>query len=308
MKIFLLGGTDLSLAVGRRLVSDNFDLSGVVHLGRSISISYSKDGVHNYRHSDIAQWCDENGFDNQQFESNQQVITFANEVGGDFLLVAGWYHMVPAALRRLFKMGSAGLHASLLPNLRGGAPLPWAILSGADRTGVSMFSITDETDAGELYGQRVVEIGPRTSVTELVAAVEGASIALVSECLSAVMNGTMKLIPQSGVPTFSLQRTPDDGHIDWRCPAERIDRLVRAVAKPYPGAFSDLQGRRVTIWKSDVSEYPVYGAPGQIARLPKEADPVVVTGYGQLIVRAAEMDGEDAMPLLRSSSNKRFGP
>ena len=308
MKIFLLGGTDLSLAVARRLIEERFDLTGVVHLDRKVSISYSQDGIRNYRHSDMAQWCTDNGVANRRFENNEQIIAFAREVGGDFLLVAGWYHMVPASLRVLFKRGAAGLHASLLPKLRGGAPLPWAILSGADRTGVSVFALADATDAGELYGQREIAIGRRTSVTELVAAVETESLALVSECLGAVANGTMRLKPQLGTPTFSLQRAPEDGRIDWRFPADQIDRLVRAVTKPYPGAFSDFDGRRVIIWKSDIGAHQILGAPGQIARLPEEDDPIVVTGREQLIIRAAEIDGEDAMPLLRKSSNKRFAP
>ena len=299
-----------SLAVARQLAKDGIDLAGVVHLGRSIPISYNKAGIENYRYGDIAQWCGDSGIPHRQFESSGQVEAFAREVDGDFLLVAGWYHLVAARLRSLFEKGAAGLHASLLPKLRGGAPLPWAILSGADNTGVSMFALTDEVDAGELYGQREIAIGPRSSVTDLVGAVEAASLSLVVECLTAVGNGTMKTRPQTGTPTFCLQRTPEDGRIDWRQSAKSIDRLVRAVSKPYPGAFSDFDGRRVIVWKSEAPSGPlsVLGAPGQLARLPEEADPIVVTGDGYLVIRAAEIDGQDAIPLLRKSSNMRFSP
>ncbi len=285
-------------------------LSGIVHLGRSISISYSKGGFDNYRHSDIGSWCDQNGIANQQFKSNAQTEAFAREVGGDFLLVVGWYHLVPSSLRAMFKRGAAGLHASLLPKLRGGAPLPWSILSGADKTGVSMFTLGDEIDAGHLYGQKEIAIGPRTYVTELVAEVEAASLALVSECLTAVASGKMRTWPQVGTPSFCLQRIPEDGRIDWRLPATYIDRLVRAVSKPYPGAFADFAGRRVTIWRSELrSDLPVVlGAPGQMARLPGETDPFVVAGDGCVLLRSAEVDGEDALPLLRKSSNMRFAP
>lgn len=308
MKVFLLGGTDLSLAIARQLAKAGIELAGVVHLGRSFVISYNKAGVDNHRYSDIAQWCNDSGIPHRQFESNEKIEVFAREVGGDFLLVAGWYHLVPARLRSLFGKGAAGLHASLLPELRGGAPLPWAILSGADRTGISMFALTDEVDAGELYGQREIAIGARSSVTELVNAVEAASVSLAVECLAAVSNGTIRTQPQSGIPTFCLQRIPEDGRIDWRQPATRIDRLVRAVSKPYPGAFSDFEGRRVIVWRSDLPVEPlrVFGASGQLCRLPGEGDPVVVAGEGYIILRAAEIDGQDAMPLLRKSPNMRF--
>jgi methionyl-tRNA formyltransferase len=120
----------------------------------------------------------------------------------------------------------------------------------------------------------------------------------------------MRTRSQSGTPTFCLQRIPEDGRIDWRQPAARIDRLVRAVSRPYPGAFSDFESRRVIVWRSElpVESMRVFGAPGQLCRLPGEADPVVVAGEGYVILRAAEIDGQDAMPLLRKSPNMRFSP
>ncbi len=202
-----------------------------MHLGRSIPISYDKGGIQNYRFSDIAAWCDAKGIPNQTFSDNAGIEQFARDVQANFLLVAGWYHLVPVKVRSLFKLGAAGLHASLLPALRGGAPLPWAILSGMDKTGVSMFALGDGVDAGELYGQTEIAIGPRTSVTELVALVQAASVRLVTSCLRSVADGTVTLSEQSGAPTYCLQRTPDDGRIDWRNSAGDIDRMVRAVCK-----------------------------------------------------------------------------
>jgi methionyl-tRNA formyltransferase len=308
LRILLLGGTDLSLAIARGLIEAGFDLVGVVHLGRSIPISYDKSGIQNYRFSDIGGWCKSQSVANQMFKDNAGIEVFARNVNANFLLVAGWYHLVPERIRSLFKHGAAGLHASLLPKLRGGAPLPWAILSGADKTGVSMFALSDDIDAGELYGQAEIAIGPRTSVTKLVAAVQALSIRLVTDCLRSVSDGTMKLRKQSGTPTYCLQRTPDDGRIDWRQSASEIDRLVRAVCRPYPGAFTDFDGQRVTIWKSDIAPdtLVLIGRPGQIARVPDLTDPVVVTGRGSLIVREAEADGANAMPRLRKSGNMRF--
>lgn len=308
LKLLMLGGTDLSLAIARELVGSGIDLAGVVHLGRSIPISYDKGGIQNYRYGDVAAWCEAKGIPNQAFSDNAGIEQFARDVQANFLLVAGWYHLVPAKLRLLFEHGTAGLHASLLPALRGGAPLPWAILSGAEKTGVSLFALSDGIDAGELYGQAEIAIGQRTSVTELVALVQAASIELVVSCLRSIADGTIKMRKQSGVPTYCLQRTPDDGRIDWRKSAGDIDRLVRAVCRPYPGALTVFEGRRVTIWRSDIAPdtLVLLGQPGQIARVPDVADPVVVTGHGSLIVRAAEVDGTDAMPVLRKSGNMRF--
>lgn len=308
LRILLLGGTDLTVALGQWIVDTGFNLAGVVHVGRSVAISYDKRGVSNVRYADVAGWCTSGGFRNIAFTDNAAIEAFAEEVSADFLLVAGWYHMVPQSLRSLFPRGAAGLHASMLPKLRGGAPLPWAILSGADKTGVSMFALSEGIDAGDLYGQVEIPIGPRTTVTELVAAVEAASLSLVSDSLAAIAAGTLTMLPQTGTASYCLQRRPEDGRIDWRVGATDIDRLVRAVSKPYPGAFSDFDGRKLTIWRADIApqELIIHGMPGQIARIPEERDPIVVCGSGNLIVREADLDGEDALALLRKSGHMRL--
>ena len=308
MKVLLLGGTDFSIAIARSIFAAGIDLAGVVHVGRVVPISYSSEGMQNVRYADMAQWCTQNGVQQLQFADNRGLLDFAGQISADFLLLAGWYHHVPAKVRTFFKLGAAGLHASLLPRLRGGAPLPWAILSGAKKTGMSMFALGDEVDAGELYGQVEIEIGCRMSVTELVQAAEKSGCALVANTLPDIQAGTVVMQPQTGMPTWCLQRIPDDGRIDWNSPAERIDRLIRAVSRPYPGAFCDFEGRKVTIWKSEVApaSLEILGAPGQIARIPGYSEPIVVTGQGAIVISEAEIDGRSATAELRKSANKRF--
>jgi methionyl-tRNA formyltransferase len=145
-------------------------------------------------------------------------------------------------------------------------------------------------------------------VGELVAAAEEAALDLLAECLPAIAAGTLKARPQSGTPSYGLQRVPDDGKIDWHRPAADVDRLVRAVGRPYPGAFTEFEGERIFIWQAEPREHPVvFGAPGQICRLPNEPDPVVVTGRGIVVVReATDGAGEDALPKLRRAANRRF--
>ena len=308
MKVLLLGGTDLSFAIARQIVAAGFDLAGIVHLGRLVGISYDKRGIANVRYANIGEWCDGLGIRNIAFSDNSAIEAFAKDIEADFLLVAGWYHIVPSRVRLLFPKGVAGLHASLLPRLRGGAPLSWAILSGADKTGISMFALSDEVDAGSLYGQVEIPIGPRTIISELVAAVEAASLTLVTDCLAAVEAGTMVMQAQTGAPTYCLQRTPEDGRIDWRANAEDIDRLVRAVSRPYPGAFSAFDGRKITFWRTEIASptMVVYGVPGQIARVAEERDPIIVTGRGSLVIKEADIEGDDALPLLRKSGHMRL--
>ncbi len=308
MRVLLLGGTDLSLALAQRLKGLGLGPAGAVHLGKTVRISYRPQGFANVRHADLAAWCAATGTPHAEFDDNAAIAGFAKAIGADLLLVAGWYHMVPGELRARFVHGALGLHASLLPALRGGAPLPWAILSGLTETGMSLFALGDGVDDGPIYGQRRLPIGPRTTVGELAAAAEAAALDLVAECLPAIAAGTLEPRPQSGTPSYGLQRGPEDGRIDWRRPAVEIDRLVRAVSRPYPGAFAELDGKRVVIWRAEPREQPaVFGAPGQICRLPGESDPLIVTGRGLIVVREATTDtGNDAMPELRRAANRRL--
>jgi len=308
MRVMLFGGTDLTVAIADCLRDMAFPIASVLHVPQRFPISYERGQMHNARHVDMDRWCAAAGVPGRTYDGPVAAAAFAAETGAEFALVAGWFHILPRSLRQRFSFGCAGLHASLLPAFRGGAPLPWAVLSQAKETGISLFELGDGIDDGRLYGQRRVPMGPRVRVGELVVAVQAAAVELVGECLPEIAAGRLRPIPQTGTASYSLQRAPADGHIDWSRSADHIDRLIRAVSAPYPGAFSRLDESRITIWEAEpLQGIEVFGSPGQIARLPEEVDPCVVTGYGTLIIRSATDDvGESALPMLRSAANRRF--
>ena len=217
--------------------------------------------------------------------------------------------MVPRKFRDFFHLGAVGFHASLLPQLRRGAPLNWAILCGLEKSGVSMFVLADGVDDGPIYGQRAFNIGPRAMIGELVSKSREQCTALVRELLPSIVAGTLSPTAQVGRPSYALQRQADDGRLDWNASAESIDRLVRAVSRPYPGASTMLDGTAVQIWETALPQTapPVFGVPGQLVRLQEIANPCVVTGHGLIEICDASMDSEtSALELLRSSSQKRF--
>jgi methionyl-tRNA formyltransferase len=309
MRPLLLGGTDLSLAVAERMRKIGIPPVGVVHVGKKFTISYSETGVNNMRFADLSAWCDRENISHRTYENSNTIAMFAEEIRADFCLAAGWYHMVPAKLRERFALGTAGFHASLLPRLRGGAPLNWAILSGEKEAGISLFALGDGVDDGPIYGQERFPIGLRTTISDIVSAAEAGALAIVEHCLPKIAAGSLKPWPQSGEATYCLQRVPEDGAIDWKLSAVEIDRLVRAVSRPYPGAFSWFEKKKIIIWATEtLDECPqVFGAPGQIVRLPSVSDLCVVTGAGILVIReACEEAGGDIIPLLRRAANRRF--
>ena len=163
-------------------------------------------------------------------------------------------------------------------------------------------------DDGPIYGQVAVALGARITIGDLVELAEAASLRLVGEMLPMIDSGAVETKAQTGTPTYGLQRAPDDGRIDWSQSAEQIDRLVRATSRPYPGAFTEIDGRVIRIWSGQPAGTPsIFGKPGQVARVPEHAEPCVVTGSGILVVQEATFnDGTDALSLLKASNNQRL--
>jgi methionyl-tRNA formyltransferase len=309
LKILLLGGTELTLAIAEHLAATSgIQVAGAVRLEQTFAISYRPSGVVSSRFADIGSWCESHAIPHWLYASTDTIMEAQRATNAEFALVAGWYHMIPARVRSAFRKGCAGIHASLLPKLRGGAPLNWAILSNLDRTGVTLFEMSDGVDDGLVYDQEAFAIPPRATIGDLIEASRIASLVMLTRSLPAIASGTRVPTRQVGEPTYCLQRSPEDSRIDWRLPAEDLDRLVRAVGRPYPGATAMLENAQVTIWRARALEIPsVLGAPGQIAGVPEIGEPVVVTGRGLLAVAEATVqDGSDALALLMKSKNKRF--
>ncbi len=309
MNIVLFGGTDLTLRIAEALVELGMPPACVIHVGRGFMISYSPGGVKNRKFADMASWARDRGVEAHEYENVDTTIAILQRLRPGIGIAAGWYHRLPARLRRVFTRSVLGIHASLLPKYRGGAPLNWALLQGERETGVSLFELTDGVDDGPLYGQRRFPIGPNDYIGDLVERANDAAVDLLRESIAGIINGSLTPQMQNGTPTYCLQRGPDDGVIDWTHPAEEIERLIRAVSRPYPGARTALAGTRLTIWRATaIREAPmVLGRPGQIVRMPPLASPCAVTGRGLLAIEEATTeDGTDLLPTIRRSSQQYF--
>lgn len=309
LRILILGGTDFTLAVAEHLWQAGYVPAGVVYVPEQFDVSYSSSGVTNVRHANLAHWCSDRKIPSMAYESMSEVSRFAEQQNANFALAVGWYHMIPKRIRQLFPKGCAGIHASLLPELRGGAPLNWAILIGKKETGVTLFELSDGIDDGSVYAQRSFPIGERAEIGDLIQSSKKATLDILDDVLPRIADDSFVPTAQSGRPSYCLQRTPEDGRIDWRQPAAQIDCLIRAATHPYPGAYTYLDQQPIYIWRSRPlgDDLTVHGTPGQIARVPEFTDPIIVCGQGSLLIEAATGHAAtDLMPDLRKAANRRF--
>jgi methionyl-tRNA formyltransferase len=186
----------------------------------------------------------------------------------DIIIVVGWYYILPRSLRELAPLGAAGLHASLLPKYRGGAPLVWATINGEAETGVTFFHFADGVDDGDIIGQARFAIDLEDDITSLLAKASHASIRLLSEYVPLLAAGTAPRIVQDHTQATSVpQRKPEDGQINWhQLSARQAFDWVRAQTRPYPGAFTFLGDEKVTIWRARFGPEPNHGKPGTIVQ------------------------------------------
>ena len=160
--------------------------------------------------------------------------------------------LVSKDLLSIPKAGCFNLHGSLLPKYRGCAPANWAILNGETETGVTLHHMVSRPDAGDIVGQRRVTIEPADDAATLNRKLADAAKPLLDELLPLIRTGKAPRTPQDdSAATYFGRRSPKDGEIDWRRPAVEIANLVRAVTRPYPGAFTHSRGTQVTIWEAE---------------------------------------------------------
>ncbi|HTO87809.1 MAG TPA: formyltransferase [Thermoanaerobaculia bacterium] len=188
------------------------------------------------------------------------------EAAPDLLFSFYFRYPLSEEILKLARRGAYNLHGSLLPKYRGRAPVNWAVAHGETQSGATLHAMTQRIDAGDIVDQEAVPIGPDDTAFEVQKRVTQAGVKILERRLSQLKAGTAPARPQDeAAATTFPRRKPEDGRIDWTRPAEQVHNLVRAVAHPYPGAFTDIFGGKTTIWRTRL---PHLGAhdnfPGQV--------------------------------------------
>lgn len=156
--------------------------------------------------------------------------------------------MLAPELLALAPGGAYNMHGSLLPKFRGRVPVNWAILEGESETGATLHEMVAKPDAGAILGQTAVPILPDDTALEVFNKVTVAAEVTLWRVLPDLVAGRAKRHPNDlARGSYYGGRKPEDGRIDWRQDARRVYNLVRAVAPPYPGAFTELAGRRFVV-------------------------------------------------------------
>jgi methionyl-tRNA formyltransferase len=184
----------------------------------------------------------------------------------DFIFSFYYRAMLGAPVLRSARLGALNMHGSLLPKYRGRAPVNWAILNGELQSGATLHYMVERADAGDIVDQLAVPILQDDDAREVFGKVTAAAEIVLARSLPGLIEGNAPRRPQPIEPgQYFGRRRPEDGRIDWSQPAVRIHNLVRAVAPPFPGAFTEVAGQPWRIHRTRVEPKAI--TPSERARL-----------------------------------------
>jgi methionyl-tRNA formyltransferase len=156
MKIVFMGASELGWECCRRLLEIEQEVVGIFSIPEEFRISWSSEPVRNVRYKSFEDLAKHHSIPLvyvTQKMSSPEYLEALQRLRPDILIVIGWYYLLPRSVRELAPKGAVGIHASLLPKYRGGAPLVWAMINGETEAGVSLFYLNDGVDDGDLIGQ-----------------------------------------------------------------------------------------------------------------------------------------------------------
>jgi methionyl-tRNA formyltransferase len=182
--------------------------------------------------------------------NDAEVVEQLDSLAPDFLFVIGWSQILHGPALQTARIGAIGAHASLLPHNRGSAPINWSIIRGERETGNSLIWLVEDVDGGAIIDQRAFPITRYDTCATLYEQVARTNSDMILQLIPKLMAGEYpgRIQPKTGAPILPRRR-PQDGLVDWNQSAHAVYDFIRALTRPYPGAFSYIDGAKWTIWQ-----------------------------------------------------------
>ncbi|KQL19043.1 methionyl-tRNA formyltransferase [Cytobacillus solani] len=273
-KIVFMGTPDFSVPVLQQIIKDGYDVIGIVTqpdrpVGRKrvltpppVKVEAEKHGIPVFQPEKI-----------RQPEELEKILA----LDPDLIITAAFGQILPKALLEAPKYGCINVHASLLPELRGGAPIHYSIIQGKEKTGITIMYMAEKLDAGDILTQVEVPIAETDTVGTLHDKLSAAGSQLLSETLPKLLKGELTSIPQNDEEaTFASNIKREQEKIDWSKTGEEIYNHIRGL-NPWPVAYTTLNGAVIKIWWAEKTNNHINKVPGTIIGL-NEQSVIVSTG------------------------------
>lgn len=298
LRIVFMGTPEFAATSLKRLVAEGYNIVAVVTTPDKPAGRGQK-----MHESDVKLMAKELGLPILQPEKlrDEAFLAAMRELQPDLGIVIA-FRMLPEVVWAMPKHGTFNLHASLLPEYRGAAPINWAIINGDKRTGVTTFLLNHEIDKGAIIGQEEVDILPEDNIGTLYDKLMNIGSGLVIETVERIASGDINPVEQMHIDESTLRLAPkifkEDGRIDWSRKAEDIHNLVRGLS-PYPAAWSPIfkggeECGSVKIFTTRIELREMNVAPGTV-----DTD-------GRMELRVAALDGWVYIDELQLAGKRRM--
>ena len=283
-RIVFMGTPDFSVPVLKQIIEDGYDVIGVVTqpdrpVGRKrvltpppVKAEALKHGIPIFQPEKI-----------RQPDELQKIL----ELKPDLIVTAAFGQILPKELLEAPKYGCINVHASLLPELRGGAPIHYAILQGKQKTGITIMYMAEKLDAGDILTTVEVPIDEEDNVGTLHDKLSAAGAKLLSETLPKLLAGLLTAIPQKDADaTFAPNIKREQEKIYWNKTGEEIYNHIRGL-NPWPVAFTTFNGQVYKIWKAQKVNGVTGSQPGVIVKIEK--DGMIVSSGNETAIKITEL-------------------
>lgn len=283
-KIVFMGTPDFSVPVLQQILNDGYDVIGVVTqpdrpVGRKrvltpppVKVEAEKHGIQVFQPEKI-----------RQPEELEKILA----LNPDLIITAAFGQILPKELLEAPKYGCINVHASLLPELRGGAPIHYSIIQGKEKTGITIMYMAEKLDAGDILTQVEVPIAETDTVGSLHDKLSAAGSQLLSETLPKLLSRELVAIPQNDEEaTFAANIKREQEKIDWSKTGEEIYNHIRGL-NPWPVAYTTFNGAVIKIWWAEKTNSLADKKPGTIIGLDDQA--VIVSTGNSTAIRILQL-------------------
>ena len=227
--------------------------------------------------------------------SNNVILKLKN-LNSKLFIIAGYSTIFKEELIKLPSQGAINLHAGRLPEYRGGSPLNWQLINGEKKAAISIVRVDKEIDAGNVLIEKDIIIKKSTDIKDLHNKANKLFPRLTKNIIDKIENLKGR-VQNKKKSIYWHQRNDDDGHIDFKTiNALQASRLIRALTKPYPGAWANLESKRVRIYKVEIPKFNLCGKPGRICFIQKQG-PYVICKDKALLIKSYIIEGNSAIKL-----------
>ena len=265
MKIVYMGTPDFSVLPLKKLI-ESYDVVGVVtqpdkEVGRKKEIKYSK----------VKEIALENNLKIFQPTNIKTEYSEIIDLNPDIIITCAYGQIIPKELLDYPKYGCINIHASLLPKLRGGAPIHKAIIDGYDKTGVTIMYMDEKMDSGDIIYQEEIEIEENDTAGSLFDKLSVLGSNMIIDILPSIINGTNKRIKQNEEEvTYAYNITREEEKIDFNKSTKDVYNKIRGLY-PWPVGYALFDDKKVKIYSAKIGESTKDAIPGEIINIYKDS-------------------------------------